>query len=204
MNNILKEYIQNVHVGLENISVERKKTLLKVSNYILTNYQKNKKSNLMFVCTHNSRRSQLAQVWAYVGYKYYKVKNINVYSGGTKITVFNLCAINALKRSGLKVKKVKDDFLIRTSEKDSGLKCYSKKYNSKRNIKKNFIAIMTCSYVNETCPIVEGSNCKVFLPYIDPKTSDGTEDESRIYDRTCLNIAQEMFFIIRNSRDVFI
>ena len=65
MNRVIQEYINNLIKNFDEIINIRKSVLLNVSKYINENILKNQKVNLMFICTHNSRRSQLAQVWSY-------------------------------------------------------------------------------------------------------------------------------------------
>jgi len=204
MNVYLKKNIKNIIINSENILDNRKKTLLNISNYIKEKVLKKNVVNLVFICTHNSRRSQLAQVWSYVAINYYKLENIKVFSGGTEVDVFNFNVINSLKKSGLIIETIKKNkFLIKISEQNKGLKYYSKKYDSKDNPKSDFLAIMTCSNADEKCSIIRGSEKKTFLPYKDPKTSDGSGNEKKIYDQTCFYIAQEMFLIMKNVKKSF-
>ena len=83
MNISLKEYINNIIISLEDNLKVRTSSLMSVSKYIRKKSINKNKVNLVFICTHNSRRSQLAQVWSYVASKYYKLDNIMTFSGGT-------------------------------------------------------------------------------------------------------------------------
>ncbi len=206
MNDSLKKYINNIISTLENNSNDRKSLLLSISKYIRKKSINKNKVNLLFVCTHNSRRSQLAQVWSYVSSRYYKLNNIMTFSGGTEVSKFNLNAIDSLKRAGLEVKKNNERekifYLIKSSKDDSGLRCFSKKYNSDYNPNKNFISIITCSEADKECPVVKGADKKIFIPYKDPRFSEGSVLKKRIYDQCCFNIAQEMFFIMKNVKKI--
>ena len=55
--NTIKTALNELH----QISEERKKELKKLSVFVK---EKNKIADLIFICTHNSRRSHLCQVWA--------------------------------------------------------------------------------------------------------------------------------------------
>jgi len=61
---------------------------------------------LVFICTHNSRRSQLAQIWAKTAADYYGLKGVETYSGGTETTAFNPRAVAALRRAGFRISTI--------------------------------------------------------------------------------------------------
>ena len=205
MNKKLKTYIQKVILDIDKISDKRKKLLSDIVDYIKQGCLNENRANIVFICTHNSRRSQLAQCWSIASYQYYKLKNIKFFSGGMEITSFNLKALNALKRSGFIIdqKGQKEHiYLLKTSKNSDGQKFFSKMYDSKSNPKRKFLAIMTCSDADKKCPIVRGADKRTFLPYQDPRISDGTGLEKSAYDQSCYIIAQEMFYIMKKAREV--
>ena len=55
------------------LNKDRKIILNKISEMVAKEYVKNKVANLNFICTHNSRRSQLGQVWAFYASASFKV-----------------------------------------------------------------------------------------------------------------------------------
>lgn len=61
----LIETIEKVQ-RFENISTVRKAVLQPLIENIQSKYSKNQVVNLNFICTHNSRRSHLTQIWAQV------------------------------------------------------------------------------------------------------------------------------------------
>ena len=63
------------------IDANRKNLLLKIANKIAGNYN-NDNVNINFICTHNSRRSQLGQVWSFYAANYFNLP-ISAFSGGT-------------------------------------------------------------------------------------------------------------------------
>ncbi len=205
MNSEIKKYIQKVVIDLGKIPQKRKKILLEIVSYIKQNYLIEDRSNIIFICTHNSRRSQLAQCWLSVSCRYYNLNKINTFSGGLEITSLNSNALNALKRSGFIVNHIdtKDNiYLLKTSKKNKGQTLYSKKHDSKNNPQRKFLAIITCSDANKQCPVVRGADKKIFLPYHDPRISDGSGLEKTTYDQSCFNIAQEMFYIMKKVKEV--
>ena len=46
------------------VSEERKEVLQPLADYIQTKVNANEEIRLNFICTHNSRRSHLSQIWA--------------------------------------------------------------------------------------------------------------------------------------------
>mgnify|MGYP000459728331 CR=1 FL=1 len=59
--------------------------------------------SLVYLCTHNSRRSHFAQVWGHIASVIFQVKNLRTYSGGTVATECHPNTIAALKHIGFKV-----------------------------------------------------------------------------------------------------
>ena len=97
-------YVQDfIELALkQNIPYSRKLLLTEITDYIKIKIDNNQEINLNFICTHNSRRSQLSQVWAKVASVYYGT-DINSYSGGVEVTAFNERAIDSLVRSGFSI-----------------------------------------------------------------------------------------------------
>ena len=63
------------HLKNLEIPAERKKILKPLQEYIQKNKDEEKLIKLNFICTHNSRRSQLGQVWAQAISDYYGIKS---------------------------------------------------------------------------------------------------------------------------------
>ncbi|MCB0748015.1 MAG: protein-tyrosine-phosphatase [Ignavibacteriae bacterium] len=194
----ITKYITGVSYEFDKISLERKQLLESFAEFISNKNEKDEEVNLIFICTHNSRRSQFAQVWAKTSAEYYGIKNINSFSGGTEATAFNLRAVNALGKVGFEINKSDENenpiYSIQYSEKLEPLNCFSKIYNNSFNPQNNFTAIMTCSDADENCPIVFGADERFPIRYEDPKKFDDTDLEEIKYDERCREIAREMLF----------
>src|SRR5688572_3267176 len=91
------------------ITDERKSTINHLKMYIAQKKEEGKKVSLNFVCTHNSRRSHISQIWAQTAAHYYGIGNVETFSGGTEATAFNPRAVEAMKRAGFDVAIIKDD-----------------------------------------------------------------------------------------------
>ena len=151
-----------------------------------------------YICTHNSRRSHLGQVWAAVAASYYNIKNVHTFSGGTEATAFNPNAIQALERAGFRIEKTSLEsnplYKVYYSNEDY-VTCFSKVYSNAANPSTDFAAIMTCTDADEKCPIVLGATVKIATPYEDPKAFDGTELQDDKYDERCQQIALECLYV---------
>ncbi len=184
------------------ISEERKKILQPLIDYIISKKNKKEGIQLNFICTHNSRRSQLAQVWAKCISEYWGLQ-INSFSGGTEETEFHLNAIAALERAGFIITKNKGrnpKIKVSYSSQKDAITCYSKVYDAHENPKDSFAAVMTCSHADENCPFIPGAEDRIALDYQDPKAFDGTAMESQKYDERSNQIASEMFYVFNQSQ----
>ncbi|WP_421774121.1 protein-tyrosine-phosphatase [Gracilimonas sp.] len=202
MNSKLKEYIQKLESGFDSIPDARKENLKKLSDYVKAKTENNQVAKLNFICTHNSRRSHLAQIWTAVAAHHFGIENIETYSGGTEATAFNPRAVAAIERAGFKVGNPGGDnprYRVTFSEDVEPLICFSKKFDDNVNPDTSFAAVMTCSDADENCPFVPGTEFRISVTYRDPKESDGTDKEKETYDERCVQIAAEMFYMMSNA-----
>lgn len=199
LNNSLKKYATSVSTEFDKISEERKKTLIELATFILENKEKTNKAVLTFICTSNSRRSHIAQLWMQTASIYYGIDSLTTFSGGTEATEVNIRAIDALKRAGFSITRpsitLNSPYYVNAGIGLNSWVLYSKKYDNFQNPKSNFIAVMVCSDADKSCPIVSGANARIGLPYEDPKYYDNTPSEQQKYDETCRLIARELFFV---------
>ncbi|SUJ21173.1 Protein-tyrosine-phosphatase [Sphingobacterium spiritivorum] len=77
-------------------------------DYVQQQVNHQQQINLHFICTHNSRRSQLAQIWAQTAAAYYRILNVSCYSGGTETTSLYVKVIAILCKQGFQVYKITD------------------------------------------------------------------------------------------------
>ncbi len=197
----LQVYVDSLESEFDQIEEERRIQLQEIAEHIA----KEGKAKLTFICTHNSRRSQFAEVWAAVAAYYYQLEDIETFSGGTEATAFNPRAVKALKRAGfnLKSKGAKNPtYRVYFSSEVRPKRCFSKVYKDNFNPQKDFIAIMVCSDADKACPLVDGAQARFALPYIDPKVSDGSFLEKETYDGRCRQIAREMFFLMSYTHGI--
>ena len=195
----IEKEIEKLREFESKISTERKKILNSFANYISAKLAKDETVNLIFICTHNSRRSIMAQVWAQTASKYFGIKNIQFYSGGTEVTAFNPNAVKAITDLGFEVKKSGEEknplYLVYYSKEEEALKCFSKIYTDKFNPQNNFAAIVTCSDADKNCPVVIGAEARFSVNYNDPKEFDGTALQEEKYSERFAEIGREMLYV---------
>lgn len=196
----LSNYIASVENGMAAIPQERKEKLNKIAQFVQTKKEAGEPANLIFICTHNSRRSHLSQIWSATAAAHYGIdEGINTYSGGTEATAFNPRAVAAIERAGFKVQNPGGEnprYLVTYADNGQAMECFSKTYDDPANAAENFAAVMTCSDADKNCPFIPGASLRVAIPYVDPKESDGTEQEAATYDERCRQIATEMFYLM--------
>lgn len=196
--------IKFLEENIDKIKEERKQLLQQLSEYISNKISKNEEVNLTFICTHNSRRSHMSQIWAQTAAYYFNIPNINCYSGGTEATAFNPRAVKAVSDYGFKIDKKSEThnpiYLVQFAENIEPLKCFSKVYSDPFNPINNFAAIMTCSDADENCPVVFGAEQRFPIRYNDPKEFDGTDSEEIKYRERFEQIGTEMLFVFNNIK----
>ncbi len=193
----IREYIEALEAT--NLSEERKTVLQPLIDYINSKKKEEKPIQLNFICTHNSRRSHLAQLWAQTMAAYFQIKNIECFSGGTEATAVYPMIIETLENTGFGISKEGDSknpvYSIKYASEKAPILAFSKKYDDAANPTKDFAAIMTCSQADEGCPFVAGSEKRISTMYEDPKISDGTPQQQEVYTARSEQIAIEMKFV---------
>ncbi|HUN15329.1 MAG TPA: protein-tyrosine-phosphatase [Saprospiraceae bacterium] len=186
----------------QNIQAERKFALQKLVDYINKKRESDETIRLNFICTHNSRRSHLAQIWAQAMAYYFDVKNIACYSGGTEATAMFPMVVETLIHQGFQIQKLNVSenpvYTIKFTENEPAIICFSKKYDDAFNPKSNFGAIMTCDHADENCPIVQGAETRFPIQYGDPKLYDGMAIQSKKYAERSLEIGEEMWWVFKS------
>lgn len=195
----LQVYIGTLIEEEQLIPPARQKALAKLASYI-NEKQKGQSIALNFICTHNSRRSHLGQIWTAVAAAFYGLDHINTFSGGTEATAFNPRAVAAMIRAGFKIENPGGEnphYQVAYAEGAPLLECFSKVYDDPFNPRDNFAAIMTCSDADENCPIIPGAEMRLALTYEDPKAADDTPEEAQRYDERVRQIGREIFYAMR-------
>lgn len=190
-------------LNIEEVSESRKKVLSPLINYIKSKIEEEKAIALNFICTHNSRRSHLSQVWAQALAYYVGIENINCYSGGTEATAMFPMAAETLKNMGFQIDKLSEAknpvYSIKYAPDRHPIIGFSKTFDDDFNPKSNFAAIMTCSSADKGCPMVNGADGRFPITFEDPKAFDNTPLQKEKYHERSLQIATELLFVMKNS-----
>lgn len=198
MNKALKNTVEEIK-KINTVSNQRKTILQPLVVYIQEKVNRKEAINLNFICTHNSRRSHLAQIWSQFASEYHNIPNVNCYSGGTEETALFPKVIETLSNQGFQIFKIADSnnpiYAIKYDENSSPIIGFSKKYNDAFNPISNFAAILTCSQADEGCPFISGAEKRIPITYEDPKISDGTAEQTEVYKQRSIQIATEMMYI---------
>jgi arsenate reductase (thioredoxin) len=193
----IQNYLERLN--FDSIPAERRSLLEKLTTFLRDKALRHEPVQLTFICTHNSRRSHLGQVWAQVAAAYYDIPQVATFSGGTEATACNPRTIAALDRVGLHITKVTEGenpvYEVRFDEALPPVMAFSKVYDQSPNPSNHFAAIMTCSHAEENCPFIPGTECRLAITYTDPKEADDTPAEIQTYDERCRQIATEMMYI---------
>jgi arsenate reductase len=186
-------------ISKDSISEERKEVLQPLIEYIQYKVNSNEEILLNFICTHNSRRSHLSQIWAQTMAFQFGIKNVCCYSGGTEATALFPKVAETLMNQGFEIIKLSESanpvYAIKFSENEHPTICFSKTYFDAFNPINSFAAIMTCNNADEGCPMVFGAEARFPVKYNDPKAFDGTDLMNEKYTERSLEIASEMYYV---------
>jgi protein-tyrosine-phosphatase len=200
----LKKFLHEIEKEFNTIPSERISILNRLTAYIDAKDGKNEDVNLTFICTHNSRRSHITQLWAQTAAYVYGIENAFCFSGGTEATAFNPRAVKAMENAGFKITIEKEGdnpiYNVRFSDDAPAIKAFSKFFDDPINPRKNFAAVMTCSHADENCPFIPGADARIPLTYDDPKDFDGTEFEEEKYRERVREIGREMMFAVSRAK----
>ncbi|WP_282032534.1 low molecular weight phosphatase family protein [Winogradskyella eximia] len=189
-------------LDVDSISEERKTILQPLIDYIQVKTTENKAVNLNFICTHNSRRSHLSQVWAQAMASYFEIKNVFCYSGGTEATALFPVVAKTLESTGFQIETLSNGsnpvYSIKYSKNAHPIIGFSKTFDDEFNPTSEFAAIMTCSSADQGCPFIGGSDKRIPITYDDPKAFDNTPLQLEKYNERSLQIATELKYVFSN------
>jgi protein-tyrosine-phosphatase len=195
----LASFISETLSEFDQIPEQRRKQLVQLAGLVTDRSSAGDTTRLTFICTHNSRRSHMSQIWAQTAAHYFGVPRVETFSGGTEATAFNPRAVAALERAGFRIDTTDETsdpvYRVRYTDDMDPMECFSKVYHQPPNPTQDFLAVMTCSQADRNCPLVLGAAERIAIPYDDPKAFDGTEQETAKYDERCRQIGREMLYL---------
>ena len=193
-------------VSFETISEERKQVLAPLIQFIQSKVNNELTIRLNFICTHNSRRSHLSQVWAQTAAAYHNIKNVFCYSGGTEATALFPKVAETLVNTGFEVKIISEGdnpiYAIKYNTNDHPVIGFSKSYEDDFNPQSEFAAILTCSQADGGCPFIAGAEKRIPITFDDPKAFDNTPLQTEKYQERSLQIATELLYIFSQIKSL--
>ncbi|WP_176582352.1 arsenate-mycothiol transferase ArsC [Flavobacterium nackdongense] len=198
---ILFPAIENVikTLNFESISEERKTVLQPLIDYTQRKVYNGKEIRLNLICTHNSRRSHLSQVWAQTAAAHYGIKNVYCYSGGTEATAMFPMVAKTLEKQGFQIETIAEGnnpvYAIKYATNAHPVIGFSKTFDDDFNPQSEFAAILTCSSADQGCPFIAGAEVRIPITFEDPKAFDNTPQQAEKYEERSVQIATEMFYV---------
>ena len=202
----LKETVQALVQEFNRIPEERKQLLQKLAAYIQQKQAQGQPVQLNFICTHNSRRSHMAQLWALAAATHYHIADVTCFSGGTEATAFNPRAVKAMQQLGFDMEQGSDGenpiYNVSYAPEQPAVQVWSKVVTDAANPSTAFAAIMTCTDADQNCPYVPGTELRLALPFQDPKAFDGSPQEEEKYMERARQIGRELLYALRKLKEV--
>ncbi len=187
------------HLDTNSVSESRRNTLQPLVDYVKFKISDKQDIRLNFICTHNSRRSHLSQVWAQAMAAYFNIPNVVTYSGGTEATALFPVTSKTLEASGFKINVIAEGknpiYSIKYDDNLHPIIGFSKTYDDVFNPTSGFCAIMTCSQADGGCPFIAGAEKRVPITYDDPKAFDHTPQQAEKYMECSLQIVTELKYV---------
>jgi arsenate reductase len=195
--NTIEQQIQSL--SFDSITASRKLELEPLIAFVQEKTNTKQEIRLNFICTHNSRRSHLAQVWAQTAAAYYKIKHVTCYSGGTEATALFPSVATTLQKSGFEIESLSTGdnpvYSIKYHQNEHPIIGFSKNYDNHFNPNAAFAAILTCSSADKGCPFIAGAEKRIPIPFEDPKAFDNTPQQSEKYQERSIEIATSIFYV---------
>lgn len=203
MNPFVKGKIAALITHFDSIPSERQTVLDTLSIAIADSLAKNKAVNLLYVCTHNSRRSHFGQVAGTLAAAYFGFDFVQCFSAGTEVTAMNSNAVNALVDFGFSMSSdntANNPLYTFETESINPIQCFSKRFDDASIPKENVMAIMTCTDAEQNCPFIPGALRRIPLPYNDPKQIDGSGKEQEVYAERFQQILTESLYVFSSLK----
>ena len=202
---VLDQLIDQLTEDADRIPASRLAILASLTDHIRKHLKGREPVRLNFICTHNSRRSQMSQIWAHAAAVAYQIPRLETGSGGTEATAFHPNAVRAMQTLGFRMSPEETGenpenprYRISVGTGTPDLVCYSKRFEDAFPAGTAFVAVMTCSDADQNCPVVPGALARIPLTFEDPKASDGSGKEQQEYLRTAVEIGREILHVFRH------
>lgn len=195
----LKKFKEECIASFDQIEDDRTPVLDKIVKYLAEKVKSRGSASIQFICTHNSRRSQLSQVWMEAAMTHYAMNDVQVFSGGTEVTAFHANALTALANAGMKIIPLNEGdnpvIAIRYELAVRPVYTFSKTFDHAVNPMNSFGAVMNCHHADANCPYIPNAEARFNLWYGDPGQFDGSPSQDKMYADVNKQIAIEQLYI---------
>ena len=113
------------------------------------------KKKILFICTHNSARSQMAEGFVNTFFR----DNYEAYSAGTKVAFIRPYAIKVMQEIDVDISKHRSKHMR---------EFYQKAFD---------LVVTVCDNAKKVCPIFPGAKKMIHKAFEDPSSTNGTEEE---------------------------
>lgn len=175
-----------------NISGGRIDQIEKISSYVSKEVKTRGKSQIVFVCTHNARRSQMAQVQLSAALAHIGIEDVVCLSAGTEKTSVHPNTILSLQEVGFDLSETSEGYELTSG--DLSVLLSSKTIDS-LDLEEGSLAIPVCDAADKNCPIVPNVAKRMALTYQDPGYADNTDQASKAYQKALTKIGEEMMLL---------
>jgi arsenate reductase len=197
----IETYVSSLNV--DEIPEERRRKLEPVIGHLSEKLLSNGVLRMAFICTHNSRRSHLAQIWAQTLAHHLGISAFEAYSAGTEATALYPLVIQTLEKAGFRIQELASQpqsvYAIKYSDNEAPIIGFSKTLDNPFNPAGGFTAIMTCSQADAGCPFVPGAEKRFPITYDDPKIYDNSDLAHEKYEERSRQIATEWYYAFQQS-----
>ena len=203
MNPQITIYISQLNPA--DLNQERKAILQPLVAFLQKSTATKESIRLNFICTHNSRRSHLSQIWAQTMAHYFGIDKVSCYSSGTEATAVYPKIIETLQAVGFEISAIQaatnSVYAIKFDANEAPIIGFSKTIDAPFNPQSEFAAIMTCTQADLGCPFVAGASVRISLPFEDPKAFDNSPDVLVHYEARSRQIATELFYVFSQLKN---
>lgn len=211
------------HQTGKDIPASRQQVLLALATAISRRLQDKQQADVLFLCVHNSRRSQLSEAWFLLAVERRGLKSIRVFSAGSESTRIDNHTLGALRRAGFVVQRsgwsrlwpvrnprYRCSWLLPSGRCAAVPAMFSKLTTDASIPTTGCITVAVCApsipdgaedaLGDASCPYLPGAEKRFSVPHVDPGKFNSAPGHAAdaAYDSVCAQICREMFFVAQH------
>ncbi len=201
---ILNEYVKDFPKEFRKIPEDRRYRLNEIVYFLEEQQERKAPWQVTFISTNQSSVSHMTQVWSKVAAFYFGMAKYQSFSAGIKPEPISTNTILAMEKAGFIVYKTEvggmDVYRVKYSYNLEPIVVFPKKLNYVKNPFDNFMAVFVDENADMNTQNIKGTYNRLLLNYNDPVGYSGSGLEDQIYDKSCKQIAVEMFYVFSQLR----